>query len=109
MPKSMHDFWNAQAEWSRATFGSDQERGPLGPLKHLKKEIDKELLPEVEAGGRGDLIEYVDAQFLIFDACRRAGYTYEQFLEAAWTKLDINRARQWQKPASPDEPVEHVR
>ena len=31
-------FWDQQAEWSRATFGSDTERGPLGPLKHLEKE-----------------------------------------------------------------------
>jgi hypothetical protein len=32
-------FGPAQAEWSQATFGPDNERGPIGPLKHLAKEV----------------------------------------------------------------------
>lgn len=99
----MRAFWNAQAEWSRATFGSDAERGPLGPLKHLAKEVNEVIKDPT------DLIEYADLLFLVCDATRRAGFTYDQLIEASWSKLAINKARQWQKPIRGDEAVEHDR
>ncbi|MGT8938178.1 dATP/dGTP pyrophosphohydrolase domain-containing protein, partial [Klebsiella pneumoniae] len=60
---------SAHAEWSQATFGNV---GPVGPLKHLSKEA-------LEAAAEpGDLSEWADMQFLLWDAQRRAGITDEQ-------------------------------
>lgn len=102
--RDLRAFWGAQAEWSERTFGTTAERGPMGPLKHLAKEV-----AEVQASGPNwDVTELCDCLFLICDAARRAGFTYDQLMDAAWRKLDINKGRQWQKPTS-DEPVEHVR
>lgn len=145
-----NQFWKDQAIWSQATFGTDEERGPVGPLKHLALEVLIELLgfdrqdfeewegiykPEkytvdkmsVEArekakAGYTDgekvefrnpdsmrlLYEFADLQFLIVDACRRAGFTPTMLLGACFTKLAINRARKWPRP-TPDQPVEHIR
>ena len=100
--KGLNEFWVELSEWSQATFGADGERGPIGPLKHLAKEVQEALADP------GDLIEYADLLFLVFDATRRAGFSFEDLLAACWRKLAINRARTWPKPSS-DEPVEHVR
>ena len=98
----VHEFWDAQAEWSRATFGSDQERGPIGPLRHLEKEArEAQQSPD-------DLTEKADCLFLIFDATRRSGKTLDELLDAAFAKLAINKERAWQTPAA-DEAIEHVR
>lgn len=96
-------FWMAQSEWSQKTFGLDTERGPIGPLKHLAKEA-----VEAQANPKG-LMEFVDCLFLVFDATRRAGFTFDQLLEGAWEKLEINRKREWNKPPAGDEPIEHDR
>ena len=100
--RDLRAFHAAQAEWSQATFGTDAERGPLGPLKHLEKEA-REAQKDPK-----DIMEFVDCLFLTFDASRRAGFTYEQLLVAAWKKLEMNKARTWPK-GKPDEAVEHDR
>jgi hypothetical protein len=52
------------AAWSQVTFG---DVGPIGPLKHLSKEA-------LEAAAEpGDLSEWADMQFLLWDAQRHAG------------------------------------
>lgn len=99
----LNAFWKAQAAWSQATFGLDSERGPIGPLKHLAKEAAEAQKDPT------DLMEFVDCLFLTFDATRRAGFTFDQLCEAAWKKLEINKARQWTKPTKGDEAVEHDR
>ena len=99
----MYHFWKAQAEWSRRTFGSDTSRGPIGPLKHLAKEVNETL------AAPNDLEEYADCLFLLFDASRRAGFGYDDLLNAAWDKLEKNKAREWPTPGPGDEPVEHIR
>lgn len=96
-------FWPAQAEWSQNTFGPDNERGPIGPLKHLAKEVAEVMQDPT------DLMEFVDCLFLIFDSTRRAGFTFEELRDAAWKKLEINKARKWQTPPKGDEAIEHVR
>lgn len=68
----LDEFWDQLSNWSQQTFGSDSERGHIGPLKHLAKEI-KEVRENP-----GDLEEYADMVFLIFDASRRAGNTFQQ-------------------------------
>jgi len=100
----MRAFWNAQAEWSQATFGLDSERGPIGPLKHLAKEVQECLSEPYNAE------EKVDCQFLVIDAQRRAGVTYDEHMDACFVKLAINKIeRKWNKPGNDDEPIEHVR
>ena len=91
-----------QSEWSQATFGTDQERGPLGALRHLEKEaVETQAAPD-------DIEEYADCFLLILDAARRAGISPLQLIEAAQRKMVINRQRTWPRPVD-DHPVEHVR
>jgi hypothetical protein len=100
---SLEAFWRQQAAWSQATFGPDSERGPIGPLKHLAKEVAEVMQDPT------DLMEFVDCLFLIFDSTRRAGFTFAELRAAAWKKLEINKARKWQAPPKGDEAIEHVR
>lgn len=96
------NFWNGLSKWSQDTFGLDKDRGHYGPLLHLKKEVDEVL------ENPADIIKYADCIFLVYDAARRAGFSYEQLEQACFEKLQINKARAWPKPIS-DQPVEHVR
>jgi hypothetical protein len=87
------------ADWSQATFGNV---GPVGPLKHLSKEA-------MEAAAEpGDLSEWADMQFLLWDAQRRAGITDQQITQAMIEKLAVNKARQWPEPKD-GEPRMHFR
>lgn len=89
----------AHAEWSRATFGIV---GPTGPLKHLSKEA-------LEAASEpGDLSEWADMQFLLWDAQRNAGITDEQITAAMIAKLEVNKARKWPEPKD-GEPRLHIK
>ncbi len=86
------------AEWSQVTFGNV---GPLGPLKHLSKEA-------LEAAAEpGDLSEWADMQFLLWDAQRRAGFTDEQITQAMIEKLAVNKQREWPEPKD-GEPRLHI-
>jgi hypothetical protein len=131
---NLRTFWDAQAEWSQKTFGEDRRKGPLGALKHLEKET-KEARRELEDAEFYDemsrtvdcpvgrayyaalaaetrakaLVELSDHVFLIFDATRRAGFTFDQLVKACWDKLEVNKARDWPPPRYDDEPVEHDR
>lgn len=99
---SFAEFWDMLAAWSQQTFGDDAERGPRGPLLHLRKEVDEALEKPT------DIMEFADLQFLVFDAARRAGFTFEQLRVAVNQKLKVNQSRLWNRPTT-DEPVEHVR
>ncbi|BEC51511.1 hypothetical protein NUKP41_25290 [Klebsiella variicola] len=89
----------AHAEWSQATFGNV---GPVGPLKHLSKEA-------LEAAAEpGDLSEWADMQFLLWDAQRRAGITDEQIAQAMIEKLAVNKQREWPEPKD-GEPRLHIK
>lgn len=87
------------AEWSEKTFGNV---GPVGPLKHLSKEALE------AAADPGDLSEWADMQFLLWDAQRRAGITDEQITAALEKKLKVNMARQWPEPKD-CEPRLHIK
>lgn len=90
---------SAHAEWSQATFG---DVGPVGPLKHLSKEA-------LEAAAEpGDLSEWADMQFLLWDAQRRAGISDEQINLAMVEKLVVNKQRQWPEPKD-GEPRLHIK
>lgn len=87
------------AIWSQATFGNV---GPVGPLKHLSKEA-------IEAAAEpGDLSEWADMQFLLWDAQRRAGISDEQINLAMVEKLALNKQRQWPEPKD-GEPRLHIK
>ncbi|HBX5896953.1 TPA: DUF550 domain-containing protein [Klebsiella quasipneumoniae subsp. similipneumoniae] len=87
------------AEWSQATFGNV---GPVGPLNHLSKEA-------LEAAAEpGDLSEWADMQFLLWDAQRRAGITDEQITQAMIDKLAVNKQREWPEPKD-GEPRLHIK
>jgi Protein of unknown function (DUF550) len=98
----LEDLSDNLSHWSQKTFGTDAERGPIGPLKHLEKEA-REALATPE-----DVKEYADCLILVLDAARRAGFGTMRLLVAAEAKLKENMKREWPKPTS-DEPVEHVR
>lgn len=87
------------AEWSDKTFG---DVGPVGPLKHLSKEALE------TAAEPGDLSEWTDMQFLLWDAQRRAGITDKQITLAMVEKLAINKTRQWPEPKD-GEPRLHIK
>lgn len=90
---------SAHAEWSQATVGNV---GPVGPLKHLSKEA-------LEAAEQpGDLSEWADMQFLLWDAQRRAGITDEQITQAMIDKLAVNKQREWPEPKD-GEPRLHIK
>lgn len=90
---------SAHAEWSQATFGNV---GPVGPLKHLSKEA-------LEAADQpGDLSEWADMQFLMWDAQRRAGITDDQITQAMIEKLAVNKQREWPEPKD-GEPRLHIK
>ncbi|HBZ3403629.1 TPA: DUF550 domain-containing protein [Klebsiella pneumoniae] len=90
---------SAHAEWSQATFGNV---GPVGPLKHLSKEA-------LEAAEQpGDLSEWADMQFLLWDAQRRAGITDDQITQAMIDKLAVNKQREWPEPKD-GEPRLHIK
>lgn len=118
MIDEMRDFWEASGSWSARTFGPPNLRGPVGPLKHLEKEV-KEALKEakaatdLEAGWSMAKLheEIIDCLFLTMDAARRAGMEYDEFIALAWKKLAKNRKRKWPdwRTAPPDTPIEHDR
>lgn len=94
--------WMQQREaWSRDAFGLTKDRGPIGPAKHLLKEVAEYI-------ESGSLEEIADIFFLAFDITRRAGYTFGELLAALEHKLEINRQREWPK-GNPNEPIEHNR
>lgn len=98
-------FWNAQAEWSNATFGDEQVRGPVGPLRHLAKEVTEAI---AAIGTESFLEEMGDALAILLDAARRGGLTLDDLVAQMFRKIAVNKTRKW--PAThPSEPVEHVR
>lgn len=96
-------LWDDHAEWSQETFGPDRKRGPLGPIKHLQREVE-ELLAAPD-----DREEYADCLLLIFDAARRAGMASGDLVIEAHAKLAKNRTRKWNPNPDPDGFTEHER
>lgn len=111
-----------QGAWSQSTFGTDQERGPIGALKHLEKEakeaadayrsfLDGYRMDDTCAANSAELEfreELADCLLLILDASRRSGLSPMDLVHAAEKKMKVNRKRRWGPPAG-DTPVEHVK
>lgn len=89
------------AEWSNATFGDEREKGPIGPIKHLKLECDEAA--ESLSGG-----EFADLQLLVWDSARRAGFNIFDLMFECREKLKVIKRRIY--PKVPDgEPSLHVK
>lgn len=97
--------WLRRQCWSFDAFGPPSHRGPIGPLRHLLKEVVEAL-----AAPR-DISEYADCFLLVLDAADRAGFTLGDLLDAANSKLAINEQRKWPdwRNADPNIPLEHER
>ncbi len=92
----------AHALWSEKNFGTSDESGPVGPLRHLSKEA-------IEASQNpSDIMEFADIAFLFLDSMRRAGHTAEDLAEAMDAKQAILEKRVYRK-SGVDQPVEHDR
>jgi hypothetical protein len=89
--KSLLELVLEQSEFSQKTFGTDEEKGPEGPLKHLLEEV-QEVLDDST-----DVMEYADCFLLLLDATRRAEINIHTLLRAAHDKLEINKKRTWEK------------
>jgi len=96
-------LYAAHAEWSQVAFGTDEKRGPLGPLEHLVEEAKEAYR------NPGDISEYADCFLLVLDAARRAGFNLSLLIDAASTKLALNKTREWSKAKSMDHMVQHER
>lgn len=85
-------FCKNRSEFSYQTFGTKQERGPNGPLEHLRREVD-EVMAEPK-----DRMEYADCFLLLLDAYNRAelGDLFD-LINDANVKLEINKNRTWKK------------
>jgi len=99
------------AEWSRATFGGDEDRTETyrvgrrwGMWAHLMKE-HKELLDALTAGDLKKIRnELADCTVLLFDMAEISGIDIG---EAMLEKLEVNKKRKWGKPDA-NGCVEHV-
>lgn len=113
------------AQWSQATFGNDEVRGPLGALRHLQKEAKEaeeaceklsELIRPSHSAERGTLTkaveavgeEMADCLLLLLDASRRAGIKPLDLIDCAMRKMTVNRNRRHPTPVD-GQPCEHVR
>lgn len=108
-------------EWSNRTFGNEESRGPVGPLKHLAKEVLGELLGfnrklvdsflesmAVSHESAKSKEEMADVLILLCDAARRAGHTWDELVAAGHEKMAVNRTRTYPKPVG-DQVSEHDR
>ena len=105
---TLSDFFDSQRAWSYQTFGPPYHRGPVGPLKHLAKEV-QEAIAETDHNKR--IEEIVDCLFMVYEAAHRSGLSSTEFAKAAYMKLHKNQQRSWPnwQTADPNKPVEHDR
>ena len=67
------------------------DAGSIEHLKKLKIEAD-EAIEEPK-----DIIEYADCLLALFGAAYKAGFSYNQLIEASKTKFEIVKSRKWEK------------
>lgn len=101
--KSLHTLFYDLVLWSNHTFGNRWERGPVGPLNHLKKEA-QEAIEHPE-----DISEFADLLILVFDAAWRAGHNYASLERAVNEKFALLQTRDYSGPADANGVIEHDR
>jgi len=85
--------------WTEKQF---PQRTTSSILAHLRKETE-----EVE-GDPKDIMEYADCMMLLLDAASYNGVRASDILTACYTKLSINKKRNWGSPNDQGF-VEHVK
>jgi hypothetical protein len=90
-----------QKQWSTKTFGSGKRT--KGILQHIRKE-----LAEIESKP-DDLMEWIDVMILAMDGFWRHGGSPNHLIHYLNAKQRTNFMRDWPKPVSEDEAVEHIR
>jgi hypothetical protein len=108
-------------DWSTKTF--KEQKTPIPILKHLVKEIEKELIPALEeyydykkygtdltllAGSLDHVIhEFADVQILALDSMAHLPLPIEDLIPVMEAKMEINKKRKWKAPDK-DGICEHV-
>jgi hypothetical protein len=111
--EALSDLATDQAAWSQATFGPDDERGPVGAFRHLEKEAREVIAAHAQAdtvpgAAAAFREECADCLLLLLDGTRRGGLSIVDLLTEAVRKMTVNKARKW--PTARDgEPCEHVK
>ena len=84
-------FCKDRREFSYKTFGTPAERDCIGPLIHLKEEV-QELIDNPN-----DEMEWADCWLLLLDAAERKGYSVTDLIGFGRKKLEINKKRTWDR------------
>lgn len=71
------------------TFGNST---PRAKALHLAEEAHE------VAEDPSDIIEWADCTILLLDGLRKAGFTTDDLYQAVLKKMEINKARKWEKP-----------
>jgi hypothetical protein len=107
-PETELKFRVELTRWADETFGTVEERGPVGALRHLALEAE-EAAKKYEAGDRdGFMVELADCQMIWWDAIRRARVKDPEVLAACHLKLQVVKRRAYPRPVG-DDPAENIR
>lgn len=85
-------FENARIAWANQTFPSATL---LTSMEHLREEIS-EIQESIDIG-EPDLMEFADAQMLLWDTSYRAGFDLETLFQACKDKFEINKTRNFER------------
>ena len=88
------EIFEAITEWQKSVF---TQATPVSQAKHLEREAE-ELRKDLETGNPERRLEFADCLFLLFGAAVADGMTYQDLCNALTEKLELNKARKWQKP-----------
>lgn len=133
------NFITDHARFSDRVFGTVEQRGPKGPLKHMRKEAQEAIYSWIAIGAMENAVahykrenisydpieaakqikelteayhkELADLFLLLVDAMRRSNMKFGTLLDHAIAKLRENEQRAWPAfdPTKVDEAIEHVR
>jgi len=84
----MEIVYNGMYEFSIDVF---HDSSGVDHLKKLKIEAD-EAIDQPD-----DIIEYADCLLALFAASSKAGFTFEELLQASEEKLEVVKTRKWKK------------
>ena len=89
--EKLNKFVADRNKFSIQTFGTIEQRNHVGPLMHLKKEIEEVI------NAPNDRLEWADCFLLLLDAAFRNGYSMQDLIDFGIEKLEINKKRTWTK------------
>ncbi len=80
-------LWKEHADWSQATFGTDQERGPIGALRHTQRRNMNHASPLRYPGGKARLANLLRDMISLNDL--EGCHYYEPFAGGAGAALSL--------------------